>query len=355
MNDDEFLAWYSLAEAPGLGRTKARQLLQAHGSPQAALQAAGVQALPADWERARTWLHGGPDRFVLSLADAPYPAALLESPDPPLLLYGQGDARALNTPSLAIVGSRSASAQGRDHAHRFALELGQRGWTIVSGLALGIDAAAHEGALQGPCATVAVVGTGLDTVYPQRHAGLARAVALKGAVISEFAPGVPARAANFPQRNRIIAGLSAGTLVVEAAPGSGSLITARLAAEAGREVFAIPGSIHSPLSRGCHALIRQGAKLVETVQDLLDELPALMPTLIPAGPCLQAPEADAPVARRADDSVLQGLGEDPLTLDELGLRTGSSAAELGARLIELELQGRVARLPGGRFQRRHAA
>lgn len=248
-----------------------------------------------------------------------------------------------------MVGSRNPTAQGADHARQFARALRAAGLTIVSGLALGIDAAAHEGALQGPPdpatpATIAVVGTGLDRVYPRANKELAHRIARHGLLVSEYPLGTPPLAANFPKRNRIISGLSQGTLVVEAALASGSLITARLAAEQGREVFAIPGSIHAPQSRGCHALLRQGAKLVETAQDVLEEL-----RLPAAG---QAPESDAPPpAAPAHQEVLDALGFDPLGLDALVARTGLPAATLQVRLLELELEGQVARLPGGMFQR----
>jgi DNA processing protein len=275
------------------------------------------------------------------VGDPAYPDALLNSADPPLLLYVQGQVELLATRALAIVGSRHPTAQGEDNAREFAGALARAGFTIVSGMALGIDGAAHEGALDAGGATVAVVGTGLDRVYPASHRALAHRIAEQGAIVSEFPLGTPPLAQNFPQRNRIIAGLAAGTLVVEAALRSGSLITARLATEAGREVFAIPGSIHSPQARGCHALIRQGAKLVETAADVLEELRGVAP-----------PVAAPPAGPVPADPVLQALGHDPATLDALIARTGWPAAELAARLLELELDGAVARLPGGLFQRR---
>jgi DNA processing protein len=295
---------------------------------------------------AHEWLRGGEQRQVLSLGDSGYPAMLLQTPDPPLLLYVQGQVELLDRRSLAIVGSRNASAQGVDNARSFGAHLSRQGWTIVSGLAFGIDGAAHEGGLAGPGSTVAVVGTGLDRVYPARHRALAHRIATAGVLISEFAPGTPPLPQNFPMRNRIIAGLSRGTLVVEAALQSGSLITARQAADYGREVFALPGSIHSPLSRGCHALIRQGAKLVESGDDILEELQGQA----------AAASASAPVpANGREDPVLQALGHDPATLDALCARTGWSAQELSARLLELEIEDRVARLPGGLYQRRSHA
>jgi DNA processing protein len=364
LDAEEFDAWFRLLETPGLGREGVRRLLASFGSAVQVLQASKsawrqvvgadlAQALdaesvelPARLRAARAWLAGGAERQALSIGDSTYPAVLLQSPDPPLLLYVQGKAELLNRRSLAIVGSRNASAQGVDNARAFGAHLSQRGWTIVSGLAFGIDGAAHEGGLAGPGSTVAVVGTGLDRVYPARHRALAHRIAEAGVLVSEFAPGTPPLPQNFPLRNRIIAGLSRGTLVVEAALQSGSLITARQAAEYGREVFAVPGSIHSPLSRGCHALIRQGAKLVESADDILEEL---------QGPGAAPPDEPLSSTAGRDDPVLRALGHDPTTLDALCARTGWSAQELSARLLELELEDRVARLPGGLYQRRSHA
>jgi len=362
LGDDEFAAWFRLLETPGIGRDAARRLLAACGSPAAVFTtpaatlralvgttaATALQQEPAAFAprlaAARQWLQGGPDRTVLTLGDAAYPPRLLQTADPPLLLYVQGRADALAQPAVAIVGSRHPTAQGIDNARAFGQALGAQGYVVVSGLALGIDGAAHEGALDAPAGTVAVVGTGLDRVYPRRHRELAHRIAAHGALVSEYAPGMPALAENFPQRNRIIAGLSLGTLVVEAALPSGSLITARLATEAGREVFAVPGSIHSPQSKGCHWLIKQGAKLVETAQDIVEELRGPQATQRPL------PLDDATPA----DPLLDALGHEPVTLDALMARTGAGAAELTVRLLELELAGSVARLPGGLYQRRHA-
>lgn len=356
----EFEAWFRLLETPGLGREGARRLLAAFGSAGQVLQASkaarqqvvGPQLalaldtepdeLPSRLRAALDWLGGGEGRRVLCIGDGDYPAVLLQTPDPPLLLYVQGQVEFLQRRSLAIVGSRNASAQGVDNARAFGTHLSHRGWTIVSGLAFGIDGAAHEGGLAGPGSTVAVVGTGLDRVYPARHRALAHRIATAGVLVSEYAPGTPPLAQNFPQRNRIIAGLARGTLVVEAALQSGSLITARQAAEYGREVFAVPGSIHSQLSRGCHALIRQGAKLVESADDILEELRG------DSG----ASAAPMPEATGRSDPVLEALGHDPASLDALCARTGWSARELSGHLLELELEDRVARLPGGLYQRR---
>ena len=292
------------------------------------------------------WLTDGSEtpHDILTLADSRYPSALLHTADPPLLLYVQGRVDLLGAASVAVVGSRNPTPQGVENARAFATHLSHAGFAVVSGMALGIDGAAHEGGLMGAASTIAVVGTGLDRVYPRRHLQLAHRIASHGAIASEFALGMPALAANFPMRNRIIAGLTRGTLVVEAALQSGSLITARMAAEAGRDVFAIPGSIHSPQSRGCHLLIKQGAKLVDSANDILEDLkPSSMPT---PGP------ASAPEPRSARDPLLEALGHDPASLDALAARTGWPAAALNTRLLELELEGRVARLPGQLFQRR---
>jgi len=359
LGDDEFTAWFRLLETPGIGRDTARRLLAACGSPDAVLRTplktlrelAGTTAAealqqepPLHAERlaaARLWLQGGADRSVLTLGDPAYPPHLLQAADPPVLLYVQGSPAILSAPAIAVVGSRHPTPQGLDNARAFAHSLGAQGYVVVSGLALGIDGAAHEGALMGTAGTVAVVGTGIDRVYPPKHRELAHRIAAHGALVSEFAPGTPALPEHFPQRNRIIAGLSLGTLVVEAALPSGSLITARLASEAGREVFAIPGSIHAPQSKGCHFLLKQGAKLVETAEDIVEELRGQQHRQVPLP------------LEETQDPLLGALGHDPVTLDALMARTGASAAELTVRLLELELEGSVARLPGGLYQRRH--
>jgi DNA processing protein len=358
---DELAAWLRLLETPGVGRESARKLLASFASPQAAIDAspAARRAVigatgdllaqpPAGFDglvqRTLDWLaEGGVDapRRIVTLGDPEYPAALLQTADPPLLLYLVGRAELLDAPSLAIVGSRNATAQGKDNARAFAAALSGAGLTIVSGLALGIDGAAHEGALQGAGSTIAVVGTGLDVVYPRRHHALTQRIAVQGLLLSDYALGMPPLPENFPRRNRIIAGLARGTLVVEAAVQSGSLITARLASEAGRDVFAIPGSIHSPQSRGCHALIKQGAKLVEAASDILEELR------------FGTPAAAQPHTAPSADPLLGALGHDPVTLDALVARTGWPAHELSSRLFELELEGQVTRLPGQLFQRLH--
>ena len=295
-------------------------------------------------EATRAWLDADAARQIITLGDAAYPSLLLETADPPLLLYAQGRIELLQAASIAVVGSRNPSAQGSDNARAFAKHLSQAGLTVVSGLALGIDGAAHDGALAGAGSTIAVMGTGADRIYPARHRALAHRIAAEGLLLTEFEIGVQPLGENFPQRNRIIAGLARGTLVVEAALPSGSLSTARAALEAGREVFAIPGSIHSPQSRGCHALIKQGAKLVESAEDITSELQWKAGR--PLAASFEEPK---------DSPLLAALGHEPATLDALGVRTGMSAADLNAQLLELELDGRVARLPGGLFQRRSAA
>jgi DNA processing protein len=296
-------------------------------------------------ERVRRWL-AEPGHELITWDDPDYPRALLDLGFAPPALYFVGRRELLNRPALAIVGSRNATAQGRDNAHAFARALSAAGLTIVSGLALGIDGAAHRGGLEGgDSATLAVVGTGLDRVYPARHRDLARTIAAQGGLVSEFPPGTPPAAWNFPRRNRLISGLARGVLVVEAALSSGSLTTARHAGEQGREVFAIPGSIHSPLSRGCHRLLRDGAKLVETAQDVLVEL-----GLAPDGAA-----ALSPTAAPANDLLLCALGHDPVDVDTLVERTALPAEAVITRLTELELDGRVGRIAGGNWQRRDGA
>ena len=333
-------------------------LLRAFGGPESILAAsaaalgnvvpdAAVARLrkPVDpdmLERLRAWL-AEPGHEIIAWDDPDYPRALLELGFAPPVLYFMGRRELLNRPALAIVGSRNATAQGRDNAHAFAQALSAAGLTIVSGLALGIDGAAHRGGLEGgDSATLAVVGTGLDRVYPARHRDLARIIATQGGLVSEFPPGTPPAAWNFPRRNRLISGLARGVLVVEAALSSGSLTTARHAGEQGREVFAIPGSIHSPLSRGCHRLLREGAKLVETAQDVLVEL----------GLATGAADATAPTAVPGNDLLLTALGHDPVDVDTLVERTALPAETVIGRLTELELDGLVARIPGGNWLRR---
>ncbi|GHT90391.1 DNA processing protein DprA [Betaproteobacteria bacterium] len=367
--------WLRLTLIPGIGGESQRKLLAAFGLPEQIFAAghlahrkviASKADLLVDVDHAALerkiaatleWA-AQPGCHIITLDDGRYPPQLLEIPDPPTLLYVRGNPALLLRPALAVVGSRNATPQGLKTAEDFARTLAAAGLTIVSGLALGIDAAAHRGGLlagTGAGSTAAVIGTGADRLYPARNQDLARQIGEQGVIVSEFPLGTPAAAANFPRRNRIISGLVRGVLVVEAATESGSLITARLAGEQGREVFAIPGSIHSPLSRGCHRLIKQGAKLVESAQDILEELGAWSPPApISATPATSA-ESDTnpePSAATNDHAaqVLAQLGHAPCTLDELAERTSLSADTLLALLLDLELAGRIAPLPGNRYQ-----
>lgn len=293
-------------------------------------------------EACERWLDG-PGRRLLRLGDADYPPLLAGIASPPRELWVEGRIELLQGPALAVVGSRNPTPAGDENARAFARALSAAGITVVSGLARGIDGAAHAAALDGPGSTVAVLGVGPDIAYPRGNAALQRRIAEEGCVVSEFAPGTPARKGQFPRRNRIIAGLSLGCLVVEAALESGSLKTARDALDEGREVFAIPGSIHSPQSRGCHRLIRQGAMLTETLADILGALRLPLEGLAPTLPSEAAPAPEHP--------LLPLLGDSPCTLDTLIERSGWDAASALAELTELELEGRVARTADGRFQR----
>jgi DNA processing protein len=375
MDRDELAGWLRLLLTPGVGNTSARRLLAAFGLPQAVFaqspanvrevvtsaQAQALHTIPPelDAQLATTaqWLAAteGAARRLLTLGDADYPAALLAMEDPPLLLYALGRTdlwQATSTQSIAIVGSRNPTPQGEAHARQFGKACAQAGLTVVSGLALGVDSAAHHGALEGAApdqlATIAVVGTGLDRVYPKRNLALAHQIAQHGLLLSEYPLGTPPLSANFPKRNRLIAGLGQGTLVVEAALQSGSLITARLASEQGKEVFAIPGSIQSAQARGCHALIKQGAKLVENIQDVLDELQL---SKTPDSIAASADGISANGQNGIESPLLTAMGFDPVNLDALVARTGIAAAQLQVQLLELELDNQVARLPGGLFQR----
>ena len=376
MQVDELEAWLRLLLTPGLGRGPARQLLAAAGSPQAvfeldasSLQDLGLEhlrpallaepsGLEAQLQATLAWLQGGADRFVFTLGDEGYAPQWLEIDDPPLLVYAMGawarrwaEGEHGDQPMLAVVGSRNPTPQGQRHAQQFAQALARQGVCIVSGLALGIDGAAHQGAMDGGGATVAVVGTGLDRVYPRRHLELARQMVACGALVSEFPLGSPPLNHHFPQRNRILAGLAQATLVVEANLRSGSLITARLAAEQGKEVMAIPGSIDSPQSSGCHQLIVQGARLVTCVADVLEALgaPAAQPGSADDG--RPAPSGRSSKGDEHAAALLQALGFEPVGFDILHARCGWSTETLQARLLELELDGHLARLPGGLFQR----
>ena len=411
MERDELAAWLRLTLTPGVGNASARKLLAAFGLPESIFtQPIGTLAQVVSRKQA-TSLHTEPPelaalldttwnwleadrarRHIVVLGDAAYPQSLLTIEDPPLMLYllgGHSGESAENSQnegpnspstrvkyaqiaidlianslasSIAIVGSRNPTPQGAANARHFAKAFSEAGLTVVSGLALGVDGAAHEGALDGlgpndhRLATMAVVGTGLDRVYPKDHRDLAHRIAENGLIISEYPLGTPPLADNFPRRNRLIAGLAQGTLVVEAALKSGSLITARLAVEQGKDVFAIPGSIHSTQARGCHALIKQGAKLVESAQDVLEELKIVVPAEFATN--LIATQAYSTRANgpfeddsEAKSELLAALGFDPVGLDALQARTGISTPQLQAQLMTLELEGQVARLPGGLFQR----
>lgn len=392
---EELGPWLRLVLTPGVGPESARRLLAAFGQPEAVLaqsptalnqvvSAAQTQALllmpdgcAELLQDTLDWLHAdnpaGVSRCIVTLGDADYPAPLLRIPDPPLMLYALGQTGALKNlrseQALAMVGSRNPTPQGTDNALALARNLAAGGLTIVSGMALGVDGAAHEGALQGArqgarqfaateqLATIAVVGTGLDRVYPRQHRDLAHRIAQGGLILSEYPLGTPPLAPNFPRRNRLISGLSQATLVVEATLLSGSLITAKQALEQGRDVMAIPGSIHSAQSKGCHALIKQGAKLVESAQDVLEELrlPASLAQSTLDLDASDAPGSSNPGNASATDgderALLRALGHDPVGLDALQARCGWPTAQLQAQLLELELMGQVGRLPGGLFQR----
>ena len=362
---EDIAAWVRLAQTSGIGPVIARKLLAEFGLPEnifvagygtlqkhvperiaQALSAPAPSELQAQIERTLEWLSQA-GNHLLTLADATYPPALLNIPDPPLMLYVKGRAELLSAPSLAVVGSRNATAQGSANAENFAKALSRAGLTIVSGLALGIDTAAHRGGLQGAGSTIAVIGTGADIVYPARNRSLAHQIADEGCIVSEHPLGTPAIAANFPRRNRIISGLARGVLVIEAAAQSGSLITARLGAEQGKEVLAIPGSIHSPLSKGCHLLIKQGAKLVESAQDVLEEL--RLPSVAATDSASSA--NDEASTNSPDKLLLEVLGFDPVDVDNLCQRSGLDAATLSTQLLTLELDGLVERLPDGKYRR----
>lgn len=363
MSTDPGLAsWLQLTLTPGLGAVTLRKLLSQFGLPEKVLAAgraelarfASAQALReldstavANAVRhALAWLEL-PGNSIVTLADAAYPKLLLEITDPPAVLYCRGRTDLLNRPALAIVGSRNATAQGNSNAEQFARNFSTSGLTIVSGLAQGIDAAAHRGGLAGEGSTIAVLGTGVDVIYPRINALLGLEIAAGGLLLSEFELGTKALAHNFPRRNRLISGLAQGCLVVEAALGSGSLITARSAADQGREIFAVPGSIHSPLSKGCHALIKSGAKLAESAEDVISELSAFRRAAPASGRAatVSAPKGDT------DEPLLACMGFDPADVDSLCTRAGMPAERVSAELLRLELAGRVTVLPGGLYQR----
>ncbi|MEQ1533824.1 MAG: DNA-protecting protein DprA [Sideroxydans sp.] len=350
--DASLSSWLILSQIQGLGNEGLRRLLQAFGSPEAILNAsvaslsqhikpkiaqAIVQEADASLlETTSVWLQN-PLNHIVTLADDDYPQALLNISDPPLFLYVKGRLDLLNSRSLAVVGSRNSTAQGVRNAEAFSKAVSEAGLCVISGMAHGIDAAAHRGGLQGSASSIAVVGTGLDKVYPAANRELAHQLAQHGAIVSEFPLGTPPLAANFPRRNRIISGLSEGCLVIEASLQSGSLITARMALEQGRDVFAIPGSIHSPQSKGCHTLIKQGAKLVESAQDILEELGFT--------------RIGISSNTASEHALFTHLDFNPVDIDTLMQRSGLTIAALSAILLQLELEGSIATLPGGLYQR----
>lgn len=362
--------WISLSGIQGVGSQTFCQLLKTFGSP-GNVYAASFKQLKAvvsddiasaiangvDQDALADTLHwlAQENNHLVTLADAEYPKSLLEIPDPPPFLYAKGDISLLNQPSIAIVGSRNASVQGEKNAEAFAHDLCSYGLCIVSGLALGIDGAAHRGALKAKGSTIAVVGTGLDIVYPAKHRDLAHQIVAHGLIISEFALGTPSKPQNFPKRNRIISGLSLGCLVVEANLQSGSQITARLAAEQGREIFAIPGSIHSPMSKGCHQLIKQGAKLVDCLQDIVEELSIKSTTCMTTDTVNAEITADDKRDTASSDSashkIYALMGYEPITIEHLVAICGLTVSEVSSNLMLLELEGKIASLTGGKYQK----
>ena len=366
MSDPALASWLQVTLAPGLGAATLRRLLSQFGLPENVLAASradlaryasaeALQALDSDAvakavQHALAWLEK-PGNSIVTLADAAYPRLLLEITDPPAVLYCRGRTDLLNRPALALVGSRNATVQGNSNAQQFARSFSAAGLTIVSGLAQGIDAAAHRGGLAGGGSTIAVLGTGVDLIYPHTNAALGAEIAANGLLLSEFPLGTKALGHNFPRRNRLISGLAQGCLVIEAALASGSLITARAAAEQGREVFAVPGSIHSPLSKGCHALIKSGAKLAESAEDVLSELSAFGRSRIESTRAGTNPAAASELTGNADEPLLACMGFDPADVDSLCARAGLPAERVSAELLRLELAGRVTVLPGGLYQR----
>ncbi len=366
---DNLESWLLVSQCSGIGSRYFQRLMDHFGEPGKILSATERSLLElgipqntvrnlksrstADIQETLTWLTR-PEHQLITLSDPRYPALLKEIDGPPPLLYLIGNPDLLSQPQIAIVGSRNPSPNGLDNAREFAATLAAAGICITSGLAGGIDGAAHRGAMRSG-ETIAVMGTGPDRIYPSAHRDLAHQIAEKGLLISEFPPGTPAKSENFPRRNRIISGLSLGTLVVEAALQSGSLITARLASEQGREVFAIPGSIHNPQAKGCHALIRQGAKLVESAQDIVEELTALIGVLQTQDLIGDTPD-QTHASRQTDPDyqrLIENMGFDPISVDELITRTGLTAEAVSSMLLLLELQGDVSSAPGGLYSRTH--
>lgn len=362
--------WLRMHEIQGLGRQTTYQLLKAFGSAEAIFAAshANLRKVVSDdianQIKAETvsdqikitleWL-AEPNNHLITLADEDYPRLLLETSDPPPILFAKGQLSCLQQPSIAIVGSRNPTAQGEKNAHDFAMLLAEFGFTIVSGLAIGIDAAAHRGALASNGKTIAVVGTGLDIVYPAKHRELAHEIIKQGLLISEFSLGTPSLPQNFVQRNRVISGLSMGCLVVEASLQSDSLITAKFATEQDRDVFAIPGSIHSPQSKGCHQLIKQGAKLVDAVQDIVHELKSEHFVSLAAIPLkknfIPAKNTSPEEIPHADKALLDLMSFEPVTVEYLLQHSGLTSDTLSSILISLELDNKIASMPGGRYQR----
>jgi len=363
-------AWLSLSMARGLSVSHVDKLVEKFGSAEAVVDAkpadlanAGVSVATAGnitapdqktIERCESWLGGDRRHHLLTRSSSSYPELLRHTRDAPLVLFAKGDVRVLSLPTFAIVGSRNATIGGRDTAASFANHLAVSGFCIASGLAIGIDAAAHQAALRAAGKTVAVCATGLDDTYPPRHRDLAEAIADSGALLSEFPPGSPPRRHQFPQRNRIISGISVGTLVVEAGLRSGALITARLASEQGREVFAIPGSIHNPLAKGCHRLIRNGAKLVDSAHDIIEELPGALGHLAAAIEQNNGRAAASPSSHinSEHERLLELMGWDPVSVNALVERSGLTTDEVSSMLLILELEERVDLLAGGRYQQR---
>lgn len=361
IEESDVALWISLNFIPGLGNAGICQLLARFGSPEAIFSAKSQQLREVvdegiaqkisngiDAELIKPtldWLHKD-DTHIVTLADETYPQHLLQITNPPALLYAIGDLHWLNHPSIAIVGSRNSTPQGEKNAEDFSTSLCSNGLCVVSGMALGIDAAAHRGAIKANGATIAVVGTGLDIVYPARHRDLAHKIAERGLILSEFPLGTPSKAQNFPRRNRIISGLSLGCLVVEANVDSGSLITARMAAEQGREVYAIPGSIHSPVAKGCHQLIKHGAKLVENTEDIIEELKNLLPSISPLG-LMADNDGNSP----EPNTLLACMGFDAIDFESILIASGLTAEALSSMLMIMELEGKVVTLSGGKYQR----
>ena len=378
IHSEDIYFWLRLLLTPGIGSVSARKLLATFGSPEAIFhqnqlslgqivsqkQTQALLTPPTTYRPAcnqlKQWIEQSSNHHILPLGHIHYPQKLLETPDPPLLLFANGNLELLQRPGLAIVGSRNPTPQGKETAQDFARTFSRQGITVVSGLALGIDGTSQQAALNEAGGTIAILGTGIDRVYPATHHALTHQIAQKGLLLSEYPLGTAPSTHNFPKRNRIIAGLSLGTLVVEATVHSGSLITAKLAAEMGKEVFAIPGSIHSPQSKGCHWLIKQGAKLVETAQEIIEELrlPAPLNTNtgspIPATLQLPATGTPQPHLQTNAEIILDAIGQGPTSFEAISQRTGLDTAQLQAELLTLELNQHIARLPGGLFQQLHS-